>query len=171
MLDCMLDLETYGTHSNAVVASIGAVFFSKDEVSKHGFYAVLDTPSQVIAGRVLDAGTVEWWLQQSEEARAIAKAPKKEVTKVLEDFASFLGDGDVKVWGNGADFDCVILGSLYESFGIKRPWSYGNNRCFRTLKNITTRKIPERKGVAHNALHDAIYQAQCAQVYLKGKLK
>lgn len=170
--DCMVDLETLGTESDAVVVSIGAVFFSKDKIDKEGFYAVLDREAQVKAGRKLNPRTLDWWLQQSEEAREVFKLPAKPVLEVLDEFTEYLGDGNIQLWGNGADFDNVILGSLYQSFGIKQPWSHGRNRCFRTLKNLTNvTSLPPRLGTHHNALHDAIYQAQCAQVYLKGTIK
>ena len=57
----------------------------------------------------------------------------------LTEFASFIsrnGGEEAKLWGNGSDFDNVIVGSLFDSFGLVKPWSYGRNRCYRTMKRM-----------------------------------
>ena len=76
-------------------------------------------------------------------------------------FVAANGDRDVELWGNGADFDNTILGSLYDAFGLRKPWSYSRNRCYRTMKNIGIgpRRPQAREGIYHNALDDAITQA------------
>jgi hypothetical protein len=174
MHNIMVDLETLGTDPNAVILSIGAVYFDADNLGAE-FHRVLEIESQQQRGREVNPKTVEWWAGQSEQARAIFTAPSMLTFQALDEFTEFCGDQDISVWGNGADFDCVLLGSLYESFGKKRPWSYSKNRCFRTLKNTVVREssnpLPERLGVHHDALDDAKYQALCAQVYFKGKLR
>ena len=172
MRNCMVDLETLGTNSDAVVVSIGAVMFGPEGVSENGFYAVLDRTEQIRLGRKINSSTVDWWMQQSVEARAVFKVPTEPVGKVLTIFSEFVGN-DPFTWGNGADFDCTILGSLYSSFNLQKPWSYSKNRCFRTLKNTVqpTKNLPRRKGTHHNALHDAIHQAKHAVILMQGKLK
>lgn len=167
----MLDLETLSTASNAVIVSIGAVKFDEKDIDNAGFYAVLEQKEQLALGRDVSTSTLAWWMQQSEEARAVFKAPKVAVNDALDQFRDFCGDNPI-IWGNGSDFDNVVLGSLYDKIGGTRPWSYNSSRCFRTIKNLLQVKtLPGRQGTFHNALHDAIYQAQCLQVYLKGKVK
>lgn len=172
MRDTMLDLETLATQSNAVIVSIGAVNFDEENLEEEGFYAVLDTADQVKHGRVIDASTVSWWSTQSDGARKVLSERQQPVVDVLEQFADFCKE---RIWGNGADFDNIILGSLYDAYGIKRPWSYSKNRCFRTIKNVmklTPKETrPEFEGVKHNALADALNQAQHLQVLLKGKIR
>lgn len=174
MEDVMLDLETLDTAITAAVISLGAVFFDKDRVG-HTFYRVLDVEDQQAAGRTVNQKTMEWWAQQSEAARKVFLAEPTPTRVVLAEFAEFLGDRNIKVWGNGADFDCSITGSLYDTFKVKRPWSYSNNRCFRTLKNVAlahgSHDLPQREGAHHNALDDAIYQARMAGRYMKGTMK
>lgn len=173
----MLDLETLGTNSQAVIVSIGAVRFDELGVAVgDDFYAVLNREQQVALGRTIDAGTVNWWMQQSEQARKVFTEKSEFASPALHRFSEWVGlSKDPYMWGNGADFDCVILGSLYDTMGAKKPWSYSRNRCFRTLKNIAlakdSHKMPEREGTYHNALDDAVYQAYCAVAYLNGKLK
>lgn len=171
----MMDLETLDVKPTAVVISVGAVKWNVSNIGDNPFYAVLDTDDQQKAGRTVSTETLKWWALQSADVRAVFDAPKEFTEHALHRFADWLGPGNLQIWGNGADFDCVIWGGLYETFSFKRPWSYSNNRCFRTLKNIClpdgSHDLPKREGHHHNALDDAVFQAQMAQRYLKGKLR
>ena len=171
----MLDLETLDTSSSAVVLSIGAVAFDPgtNALGALGdkFYVEMteDVGTQQARGRTISGDTVRWWMQQDVLAkRVFAVPPPDGVERVntfeaLTRFGIFVaanGDRDVELWGNGADFDNAILGSLYDAFGLRKPWSYSRNRCYRTMKNrgIGPRR-PARIGTHHNALDDAITQA------------
>lgn len=179
MNDAMLDLESMGTSPDSVILSLGACFFDKEEVGD-GIYLVLDREEQKQANRKVSEDTMIWWDNQSAEARSVFDAPQTPVEHALSAFSQFIelyADDPKKVcmWGNGSDFDNVILGTLYDLWGIKKPWSYSNNRCFRTLKNIAlafdSHDLPEREGTHHNALDDAVFQAAMAGRYLKGEMK
>ena len=171
----MLDLETLDTASSAVVTSIGAVAFDPYTAGPAGFGAtfyvelVNDMAAQQQRGRTISGDTVTWWMRQGQEAlQLFSELPDPEVQRVktvtaLTMFADFVernGGRDAEIWGNGADFDNVILGSLYEAFDIKRPWSYSRNRCYRTMRALRgAPKRTDRFGVHHNALDDATTQA------------
>jgi hypothetical protein len=91
---------------------------------------------------------------------------------VLEDFSDFLARVPLrkrKIWGNGASFDNAILAELYRVAKHPSPWEYWNDRCYRTLKNLYKQVVPppERKGTHHNALDDAVFQAEHAVSILK----
>lgn len=169
----MLDLETMGVASNSVVISIGAVQFIP-ETGELGarFYTALDFEDACRYG-VLSPSTIKWWMSQSNEARGFAMAGTDEVEPVLTDLAEWFGAlPNALVWGNGADFDNVILMNFYESAGMVQPWGKYNNRCYRTLKSISAKTDPGfdigadpkpiREGTHHNALDDAIFQARMA---------
>jgi exodeoxyribonuclease VIII len=174
MNNIMLDLETLATTSDAVVVSIGAVAFDPTTgVLGERFYVELqDLEYQQSLGRKISANTVRWWLDQGPIVqRALADTPMEHVDRVdmrtaLERFARYIernGDREALIWGNGADFDNMILGSLYQSAGYKAPWSYGRNRCYRTLKALGIARgviPPNRAGVHHNALDDAVHQTE-----------
>jgi len=66
------------------------------------------------------------------------------------------------LWGNGSTFDNVILSNAYRAIGVKQPWDFWNDRCYRTLKSLYPHVKLERSGVAHNALDDAKSQAMHA---------
>lgn len=173
MKHIMLDLETLDTTSSAVVISIGAVAFDPyTNALGDVFYVemVEDTAAQQARGRTISGDTVRWWMQQDVLAkRVFAPPPPDGVERVntfeaLTRFGLFVaanGDRDVELWGNGADFDNIILGSLYDAFELRKPWSFSRNRCYRTMKNIGIGpcKPQVRMGVHHNALDDAITQA------------
>jgi len=42
------------------------------------------------------------------------------------------------------------------------PWKFRDNRCFRTYKSLISFR-PPRSGVPHDALEDAVYQAETLQ--------
>jgi len=170
MKHLMIDLETMGTKSNAAIVSIGAVFFEEGKGLGEEFYARINLQSAVDYGGIIDPSTIIWWLQQSEEARKEIYSPEEtySIQGALELFSNYAGQYRESklecVWGNGADFDNIILGSAYERIGQKKPWSYAQNRCYRTLKDLFRGPIiwDKREGVHHNALDDAKYQAKHA---------
>ena len=94
--------------------------------------------------------------------------------KILSKFEAFckLYDG-CKPWGNGSNFDLTILESLFDDYRISIPWNFRNIRDLRTFKEyVYDGSQTERVGTYHNALDDAIYQAQVVidVVIVTGKL-
>jgi hypothetical protein len=163
----MLDLETMGNGPHAAITAIGAVAFDpRGEAAPEGFYHPVDLESAMAGGGVVDASTVLWWMQQSDEARAMYSQDAVSIETALRDFAGFVklvriaGDGWVHVWGNGAAFDNVILRSAYDRSGMEAPWGYRENRCYRTFSAVFDMPEIDFKGVPHNALDDARYQAE-----------
>lgn len=165
----MIDLETLGTRADAVILSIGAVKFNLDsgKIDDKAFYASVSIDSNHEAvQRHISESTLLWWFDQSEEARKVFTEPKTTLYAALEDFNSWM-DGNidrerVKVWSNGADFDIPMMAHAFDTNGLAIPWMFYNARCFRTYK-----ALPQASGVlkpqnkcAHNALQDAITQAQ-----------
>lgn len=162
MNDVMLDLETMGTGPNAAIVSIGATEFDV-ATKKLGrmFYRCIDLRSAVDSGGVIDADTVIWWLKQDDEARKAIYDNVTNLRAALHDFSFWLGPNKdrIKMWGNGAAFDNVILAQAYQRAGIDVPWSHWNDRCYRTIKSMRPDKKITRAGTYHNALDDAVSQA------------
>jgi hypothetical protein len=165
----MIDLEALGLRPNAVVPSIGAVFFdpNSDALGPQFHRICKDLEEQQARGRVIDADTMLWWMNQDKSARdaSFHDTSRMGLTQgVLEELASFLrgsDNGQVRVWGNGSDFDNVLLASLYQSYGMNAPWYFRNNRCFRTYRNLPfAPRAAAREGTHHNPLDDAIHQAR-----------
>lgn len=171
-LHASIDLETVDTRPSAIILSIGiSIFDIESGAIIDNFYATPDTAEQLRTGRSLSADTLRWWMQQEAGARQVLAASQQPVVDVLAELDAFLMGGNLGgVWGNGADFDCVILGDLYETFGRKKPWSYSKNRCLRTLRALQHPKeivMPQRVGTHHNALDDAIHQAKLIHAITK----
>lgn len=178
MKHVMLDLETMGLRPNAAIVSIGAVHFEgvTDQSLSHGtvlgnndlrvvdsMHVAVSLKSCLDAGLTTDQSTVDWWSKQSAEARS---SWQQEGAPTLEDALTSLSafvrrmgsEKDVCPWGNGADFDLVLLKSAYGALGADPPWRYWNHRCYRTVKGLfPVAEIP-RQGTHHNALDDAVHQ-------------
>lgn len=163
----MLDIETMGNGPNAAIIAIGAAAFSIKSRSVEGeFYRTVNLESSVAIGGVIDASTVLWWMDQEDKARSYITRPETAPTAInraLDDFSQWLRDTcdvyEVKIWGNGAAFDNVIVSSAYKMAGQIVPWKFWNNRCYRTIKSLNPEVPMVRCGTHHNALDDAISQA------------
>lgn len=156
----MIDLETLDTKESAVILAIGAVRFNEREILNE-LYTEVNINDQLRLGRTVDGKTLQWWMEQSAEAREVFAnndaAPR--LAAALAKLAGFVGS-DATVWGNGATFDIGILRSAYQSLQINTPWAWYNERCFRTLKTLFPQIEREAEPrVEHNALDDARAQA------------
>ena len=160
MIQVMLDLETMSVRSNASIASIGAVKFEVSTGIVDTFYRTVDLRTCKAVGLHVDPETVEWWNQQSKEARQALLKDNVSLSQALDDFSQWFGTSSLPVWGNGAGFDNVIMENAYQAIGSKRPWRPWEDRCYRTIKNIIQVPIDERQGVYHNALDDALHQTR-----------
>lgn len=154
----MLDLETMGTRTNAAIVAIGAAAFD-DTGILDTFYQVVNLESSVALGMVIEPQTVLWWLKQEDPARKELYSKQGEnLTTALAQFAEWLPQNSA-VWGNGASFDNAILSNAYKLADMEQPWSYRDDRCYRTIKAMNPGIKLERTGTLHNALDDAISQA------------
>lgn len=168
----MIDLETMSSNSNAAIVSIGACTFSvKHGVNPVKFYINVSLQDCMKYGLHVDGNTVMWWLKQSEEARSALQADEKallyvqpsKLSDALTELERFLNYRmhEYKIWGNGAAFDNVVLANAYRALGDFMPINFRNDSCYRTMKNMFPHvPIPERKGTHHNALDDAVFQAE-----------
>jgi hypothetical protein len=169
----MIDLETMGVKPEAPVVSIGAVFFNPatGETGQQ-FYTAVKLESAMSTGAIPEGDTIRWWLKQSPEARsAICGDDSPHIATALTDFSSFISRNCenpkyLKVWGNGANFDNVILRRSYERSSLVCPWHFSGDTDVRTMV-LLGRQMgfdPKRDmpfdGVPHNALADAIHQAK-----------
>jgi exodeoxyribonuclease VIII len=167
MIQVMLDLETMSTESNAAIASIGAVKFDEHNEEIDSFYMVVDLKSAKQLGLHISQDTVKWWSEQTKEAREHLTRDPQTIVKALTEFASWFGNTSLPVWGNGSDFDNVILSNACRAAGVRVPWKYFHSRCFRTAMSLldvdvaSNREKYQAENTAftyHNALSDAKFQ-------------
>ncbi|EIJ4833681.1 TPA: 3'-5' exoribonuclease [Escherichia coli] len=164
----MIDLETMGKNPDAPIISIGAIFFDP-QTGDMGpeFSKTIDLDT---AGGVIDRHTIKWWLKQSREAQSALLTDEIPLDDALLQLREFIdensGEFFVQVWGNGANFDNVILRRSYERQGIPYPWCYCNDRDVRTIVELgkaidfDARTAIPFEGERHNALDDARHQAK-----------
>ncbi|CAD5554719.1 3'-5' exoribonuclease [Escherichia coli] len=164
----MIDLETMGKNPDAPIISIGAIFFDP-QTGDMGpeFSKTIDLDT---AGGVIDRDVIKWWLKQSREAQSAIMTDEIPLDDALLQLREFIdensGEFFVQVWGNGANFDNVILRRSYERQGIPCPWRYCNDRDVRTIVELgkaidfDARTDIPFEGERHNALDDARYQAK-----------
>ncbi|HAW0362187.1 TPA: exonuclease [Escherichia coli] len=164
----MIDLETMGKNPDAPINALAGKFFdpATGEMGPE-FSKTIDLET---AGGVIDRDTIKWWLKQSREAQSAILTDEIPLDDALLQLREFIdensGEFFVQVWGNGANFDNVILRRSYERQGIPCPWRYTNDRDVRTMvalglvMDFDARSVITIEGERHNALHDARYQAK-----------
>ena len=165
--DVMVDIETLGTAPGSVVLSIGAVAFDASREDETGWLTwdshAISVASSKAVGLEVDAAKILWWSQQSFEVRHLvneAMAGGKHIVNALQEFARWFPAG-ARLWGNGSDFDNVLLTAAYKRVNVEQPWKFYNNRCFRTMKNLYPQvAAPEFLGLKHDAAADALHQTR-----------
>lgn len=172
----MIDIETLGTNTNAPIASIGAVFFEPSTgITGARFYVRVDAENDELNGAVASVATFKWWFKQSREAQAeLLASDAIPLWGALCQLDGFLTDNAVpedldllQVWGNSPTFDCAILRAAYARADLEGPlWKFWNERDCRTMVELgkvigfdPKQDMPFR-GERHNALADAVHQAQ-----------
>lgn len=173
----MVDIETLGNNSNSPIVTIAIQEFDPSEglcspgTSRYIF--VKPNPDAE-----MDYSTIEWWLGQEETPRRhvieAIKAGQTE-TAALHELSRFIRDicpniRNVRLWGNGATFDNVILDNAYRRNNISPPWNYSGHRCYRTMVNLLSEKIKlTRTGNHHCATDDVAYQLDVLREVMKKK--
>lgn len=161
----MLDLETWGTGNKAVVASIGACKFDGDNIID-AFHVGVDPVSCQAFGLDINAETILWWMdpERRDALDEWLKLERIDLASALLGFDLWCKNPPevVAIWGNGSTFDNVIMRSAYEATGQEYPVRFWQDRCYRTMKNLTSTKMV-RQGTHHNALDDAVSQAKHLQ--------
>jgi hypothetical protein len=170
----MIDIETLGKKPGCVVLSVGAVVMDMEKLKTVArSYWVLDTKEQ--EHFKIDADTVLWWMQQSDDARAAFRKiiPPTNAANFKTELQALFDQYKTKtVWANGINFDLPILGQYMHnldpfSSSVEEvvPWNY-RWQDMRSLATVMARVKPYDQfykahgSVAHNALDDAVRQAE-----------
>lgn len=165
----VVDLETMGKGPKSAIVSIGCARVEQGEIAAT-FYDRIDLQTSIADGGEMDASTVQWWLQQSAEARAEVDGSQPNAVALataLHGLSQFMAEGkdhpdEILVWGNGSSFDNVILRGAFERVWGHAPWKFWNDRDMRTLLAIfpEAKKAVAFEGTKHHALDDARHEAR-----------
>ena len=166
----MLDIETTGKTPGCNILSIGATTFFCQQ--RFHFYRGIHWDN-LNPDFCNETDTMEWWRAQKQEVAAAAFSGKDTYLKALQDLTAFIHRsqrdyGKLHIYANGAAFDFPILEYAYKAVGLNIPWNYFERQCYSTLK-AHFQRVPKPKfeGSKHNALDDAINQANHCEAILK----
>lgn len=162
-----IDLETLDVRPTAAVVSIGLAAFTVAGGLIGTYYSILKTQPQIADGRTTSESTLAWWDEQPEGVRGVLDSPQSvqpaDGLRHVDSFFSRFQNNFYTiegVWGFGSDFDNATLIDMFAFYGIGLPWHYKANRCGRTLVGLVNVPKPPSKGTHHNALDDAVWQAE-----------
>lgn len=159
-MNIMMDIETLGTRPGCAILSIAAVPFATP-FDIEPFYVKIDSTTCTENGFHVDDATIAWWSKQNLDAYNEAFSGTMDIRVALLEFAEYLHHLPTAplIWGNGASFDNVLMSEAFKILGMKQPWKYADDRCYRTLKALYPQIPYIKPTIAHNALQDAKAQA------------
>lgn len=171
IVNLMCDLETTGTEPGCCILSIALVPLATD-YALDTFYETISHRLSLDAGFTDDEATLLWWDKQKPEIQEEAFSGIRSPYSVLESVSAYMANlgepKEIHLWGNGKDFDNVILAHAFKKLGIKQPWHYRNNWCYRDLAKLYPMYPKGDVMAAHNALADATAQARHAEIIMAG---
>lgn len=164
----MIDIETLSTEKNACIVSIGAATRIKGELVT--FYEFADYEEQQKKGGHISWDCLRWWINRPDAKKQLANdpgvaLPLRGVLQLLKGWIKELGRENPKFWANSPRFDLAILEHWYKECCIETPWTYKQERCFRTVAALNGGYNGK---VAHNAKDDAVNQLLFLEGVLSG---
>lgn len=175
--NAMLDVECFGIGARSALAAIGLVSFDIEsgEILDE-FYVKVDIESSIKAGATLDAPTIKWWLKQTTAAQlevsgTVGEEGVYNIQQALVMLIEFVQKIQVKpgalnIWGNGANFDPVIIAEAFTMLGLNAPYPFWKVRDVRTVVGMGREIGIDPKtdlvalGTPHKALEDCRLQVQ-----------
>lgn len=168
----MIDIETLSTNNDAAVISIGIAKFDDTQILHTQGWAL---DMRKVTGHI-DPGTVKWWMDQNEAARAYSFNGKSGPDAVASELRQAM-ENVTELWANDPDFDVIILKNWFERTTTGRwPVSFRSNRSMRTIMQLAKEARLNLDGswangtVAHNPVDDASNQARAVIAARKGLL-
>ena len=166
-MDCMVDIETTGIIPGSGILTIGAVKFNRTQDLPRledcdTFYIRISPESLNEYGFTCDESSLKWWDGQEAYVKDEAFSCGKDRVNIRDALLLFSGwyGQCQRVWGNGDDFDCVLLSEAYRKTCVGAPpWQFWQTRDLRTafdLAGMSSKDLGDDN--KHHALHDAYRQ-------------
>ena len=154
----MLDIETIGLSTDAVVTEIAVVEFDIYGNEKgEELQLDIDILSSLLQGDKIEEETVEW---RRKYAPLFESKTCLSLNKALTELARFLhtkdNKGPAQIWCQGPDIDFAILREKYRRAGIPLPWEFHAQCDARTVRRLAKDSgwIPLDIPKQHTALSD-----------------
>lgn len=169
MKDVMIDLETWGNGTDALVVQIGAVYFDRETGQLGNEFKInIDAEDAVKSGARIEPATVYWWLRQEAAAQdSIITGQLYNEKYAFVKLNEFLEHAEC-IWSH-ATFDFPIVMASLKRLHIKPLFSFRSARDIRTLLDLAKFSfytVP-RDGVHHDGLDDAKHQVKYCVMAMK----
>jgi exodeoxyribonuclease VIII len=178
MRDLMIDIETFGNGSNAVMIQLAGVFFDrKTGAIGNEFCESLDPVASKELGFETDQSTLDWWKKQDQKILKGILADTHHPKDVMEKFIRFIEYNvpslqNVKVWSH-ATFDFPIVQNYLKKL-TRNYLPYRGARDIRTLVDLSKINLDSYNWNAktHDALDDCKFQIKyCVDAFNKINVK
>lgn len=158
--DIMLDIETFGNTSNALVVQVAMQYFNRNTAQLGAsLYVNINVEESMKKGFEINEETLAFWEQQPKEVFDSLQVNPLSCEDAAHQIKKFIEFGS-KIWCH-ATFDAPIMGNFFNKLDIKLPWGYKNVRDIRTLVELSgldLEKYNWEEGKTHNALDDVHFQ-------------
>lgn len=183
-LGLMLDIETLDLGARPVILQIALYPFDMEteELIPDALYQHLPMQPQLdlIPARTISADTMNWWMQQSDDARREFEKNVSDdfgelpllMKQLIHRFNKLTNNGkrDYELIAKGPQFDVVAVETLMRDCGLPAPWRYDRIIDLRTLQRYagvsSTDLTPPPGFIPHRADWDCKFQIQ---VYFETK--
>lgn len=186
MTHIMIALETLGTRLTSVIVQVAAVAFNLEGEIRNRIVLNIHPQLSMDAGFTVDWATIEWWMNQSSEAKKTVFAdkihPLHHPSTAIQKFNAFIEDNngsDALLWSH-KDFDFSRLEYHMSHLCLKPAFSYRSAMDIRTLLKIAgieKKDLSEDASlVKHSAIDDCLYQVGTVlkaygEINKKGRLR
>ena len=156
----MVDCETLDIGERPVLLSIGAVVFDDNQIQDY-FEYFIDKETAIREGFTVSQSTLDWWDQQDPIAKKDAFSGERDIQDALAALVRFYKVNEcTQIWSKGSIADIRWINNALNYFGMRQPWKFWQEMCFRTFLEMSPRVSVAFEGVPHNALDDAAHQAR-----------
>lgn len=163
----MVDLETLGMDTNAIVISASAIIFNSESIV--GDYYEEFRWDQWPLPTSVTPDTLQFWFKQVQEGEPIPMGEATPGNLPLSINRLYKDHACETIWAQGTDFDIPKLKFHFDQIKMEVPWKYNAVRDCRTVFKLFEGRINLDHLFCtdkHNALADAVYQVQKLQCVL-----
>ena len=188
MTHIVVDIETLGLKPGSVILEIGAAAFVAGQQGPiTNTFNVTIAPFKSVSdlGASVESRTNDWWCREHrnkyDDLMRDCTTDNNSPADALYQFKNWtnLFNGPKVFWGNGPEFDMVLLQWYFEQANRidarigNLPWHYSEVASLRSLKALAPDFDPKEivNPNPHRAGSDALYEAQVLQAYINTRIR